>query len=68
MFQQPYQELVSRFRIDLDLPAVQAQEGVRAEERDPLIAIDKGVIHEERFKKSGRHLDQVPVVSRLRPE
>ena len=44
--------------VDIEAPAVEPQEDVRREERDPLVAVDEGMIHEQRLEKSRGHADQ----------
>jgi hypothetical protein len=47
---------------------MQTQENVSCEECDPFIAIDKGVIDQQRLEHRRRHLFYMRVVTGLRPK
>jgi hypothetical protein len=53
--------------LDLDVPAVQAEKHIRRKEGDPLVAIDEGMIHEQRLEEGRCHLKQIDVVPRSGP-
>ncbi len=67
-FQERDQEFVSLLRIHMDLPAVQSQEDVRGEKSHALVAVDEGVIHEQRLEQCSRHLSDVSIVARTGAE
>lgn len=54
--------------LDRQLPAVQAQEGIRDEKRDALVAVDERVVQEQGFKQRRSHFGNVIVIAGLRPE
>ena len=53
---------------DGQLRSVQPEEDVGREERDPLVAVDEGVVHEEGLEEGRRHLREVGVVAGARTE
>lgn len=64
-FQEGDQEAVRRAGLDVKLHAIQSQEHVGREEGHALVAVDEGVVHQQRLEERCRHLDDVAVVPRL---
>lgn len=49
-------------------PVIQSEEDVGREERDALVSVDEGMIHQERFEQRRRHRGNVVVIAGLRSE
>jgi len=54
--------------VDLKLPAVESQKHVCGEEGNALVAVDKGMVHQQRLELGGRHFDDVLVIPGTRPK
>ena len=67
-FQQADDELFALVGGKHKLPPIQTQENVSCEESDSFIAIDKGVIDQQRFEQCRRHFFYMCVVTGLRPK
>lgn len=67
VLEQPDQEGMSFRTNDFHFPPIHAQENIGREESDALVAINKGVVEQQRLELGRRHLIQGLVVAGLRP-
>lgn len=54
---------MSRVRLNRDSPTVQAQEDIRCEKCNALIAVEEGMVDEQGFELCGGHFRDVGIVA-----
>ena len=65
--EQPDQEGMRRLGFDFQTPPIQAQKNICREKRRGCVAIYKRMVHQQRFEQCCGHLDDVTIVTCLRP-